>query len=204
VAVVFAGEYGWNTWKLIVPHRRRPSLIAAKYALIIILFALSFTLTAALTTALNLADGALTGDPVPDGVTAAALWDMHSKAALAAISPLLVTIGYASVAAILTRSTIAALVISIVLTTVEQLIFNFGPPLTAQFPAIVWPLYHVLPGHHLANLTEAIRDGASLRQEFLDGRVVDMSWTTSLGILAAWIAALFGATFAAFGRQDIN
>ena len=21
VAVVFAGEYGWNTWKLIVPHR---------------------------------------------------------------------------------------------------------------------------------------------------------------------------------------
>jgi ABC-2 type transport system permease protein len=30
VAVIFAGEYGWNTWKLIVPHRRRTSLIAAK------------------------------------------------------------------------------------------------------------------------------------------------------------------------------
>ena len=26
VAVVFAGEYGWNTWKLIVPHRARDSL----------------------------------------------------------------------------------------------------------------------------------------------------------------------------------
>jgi ABC-2 type transport system permease protein len=31
IAVVFAGEYGWNTWKLIVPHRSRTTLIAAKY-----------------------------------------------------------------------------------------------------------------------------------------------------------------------------
>jgi hypothetical protein len=31
VGVVFAGEYGWNTWKLIVPHRSRSSLIAAKW-----------------------------------------------------------------------------------------------------------------------------------------------------------------------------
>jgi hypothetical protein len=34
--------------------------------------------------------------------------------------------------------------------------------------------------------------------------VVHYSCTASLGILFAWIAALWGATFAAFGRQDIN
>ena len=42
VAVVFAGEYGWNTWKLIVPHRARNSLIAAKYVVALALLALSY------------------------------------------------------------------------------------------------------------------------------------------------------------------
>lgn len=204
VAVIFAGEYGWNTWKLIVPHRRRPSLIAAKYALTILLFALSFVLTAALLTGLNFADDALTGDTVPAGLTAALLLDSHGKAALAAVAPVLVSIAYASLAAILTRSTIAALVIAIVATSLEQIVFGFGPQLYTKFPSIVWPLYHVLPGHHIANLAEFIREGAALERTFPGGLTVDLAWTTSLGILTAWIAALWGATFAAFGRQDIN
>ena len=46
VAVVFAGEYGWNTWKLIVPHRARNSLIAAKYVVALALLACGFALAA--------------------------------------------------------------------------------------------------------------------------------------------------------------
>lgn len=204
VAVVFAGEYGWNTWKLIVPHRRRESLIAAKYALTVSLVAISFVLTAALTTALTLADGVLTGDTVPAGVTAAALWDAHSKAALAAVAPVLMALAYASLAAVLTRSTIAALVIAIVATSIEQLIFGFGPQLSVKFHSLVWPLYHVLPGHHIANLAEFVREGEALKRAFPGGRAVELAWTTSLAALLAWIAALWGATFAAFRRQDIN
>jgi len=204
VAVMFAGEYGWNTWKLIVPHRRRASLIAAKYALTLLLFAISFFLTALLLIVLNFADDALTGDKVPAGLTAALLWDTHSKAALAAVAPVLVAVAYASVAAILTRSTIAALVIAIVATTIEQIVVGFGPQLYTKFPSIVWPLYHGLPGHHIANLAEFIREGEGLKRGFPGGRIVDLSWTTSLAILVAWIAALWGATFAAFRRQDIN
>jgi ABC-type transport system involved in multi-copper enzyme maturation permease subunit len=204
VAVMFAGEYGWNTWKLIVPHRRRTSLIAAKYALTVLLFAISFLLTATLLTGLAFADDALTGDTLPAGLSAASLWEAHSKAALAAVAPVLIAIAYASVAAILTRSTIAALVIAIVATTIEQLIAGFGPQLYTKFPSIVWPLYHVLPGHHLANLAECIREGVALKREFPGGLVVHFSCMASLGILLAWIAALWGATFAAFRRQDIN
>jgi ABC-type transport system involved in multi-copper enzyme maturation permease subunit len=204
VAVVFAGEYGWNTWKLIVPHRRRESLIAAKYALTVSLFPISFVLTAALTTALTLADGVLTGDAVPAGVTPAALWDLHSKAALAAVAPVLMAVAYASLAAVLTRSTIAALVIAIVATSIEQLIFGFGPQLSVKFHSVVWPLYHVLPGHHIANIAECVRDGAALKRTFPGGLVVHYSCAASVGILLAWIAALWGATFATFRRQDIN
>jgi ABC-type transport system involved in multi-copper enzyme maturation permease subunit len=204
VAVLFAGEYGWNTWKLVVPHRRRASLIAAKYALAIILIAISFASTALLATALGFADDLLTGDTIPAGITAAAIWKEQSTAALAAIAPVLIAIGYASLAGVLTRSTIAALVIAIVATTIEQMISNFGPALSLYFPSIVWPLYHVLPGHHIMNLTEFIREGAALRREFPGGRVVDLSWTTSLAVLVAWLVALWGATFAAFRRQDSN
>jgi ABC-2 type transport system permease protein len=204
VAVIFAGEYGWNTWKLIVPHRRRTSLIAAKYALTILLFAISFLLTAALLIGLAFADDALTGDTIPAGLDAAIILDTHGKAALAAVAPVLVAIAYASLAAVLTRSTIAALVVAIVVTTIEQIVVGFGPQLYFKFPSIVWPLYHVLPGHHIANLAEYIREGAALRREFPGGHVVDLGWTTSLGVLFAWLAALCGATFAAFRRQDIN
>jgi hypothetical protein len=204
VAVVFAGEYGWNTWKLIVPHRRRASLIAAKYALIVILFAVSFVLTAALLTGLNLADDALTGDTIPAGLTAAALWDAHSKAALAAVAPVLVAIAYSSFAAILTRSTIAALVVAIVATSIEQIIYGLGPLLSVNFPSIIWPLYHALPGHHIANLADFIREGAALKREFPGGRVVELAWTTSFAVLLAWVGTLCAATFALFGRQDIN
>lgn len=204
VAVVFAGEYGWNTWKLIVPHRRRASLIGAKYALVVLLIVASFALTAALSTGLNFADGLLTADPIPPEIGAAMLWHEHWTAALSALAPVLVAIGYASLAAVLTRSTIAALVVAIVATTIEEILFKFGPPLYLHFPSVVWPLYHVLPGHHLANLTEFIRRGGELSREFPGGQVVHFAWTTSLGILLAWVAALWGATWAVFGRQDIN
>ena len=30
LAVAIAGEYSWNTWKLVVPHRSRTALLAAK------------------------------------------------------------------------------------------------------------------------------------------------------------------------------
>jgi ABC-2 type transport system permease protein len=204
VAVVFAGEYGWNTWKLIVPHRRRASLIAAKYGLTVLLLAMSFLLTAALLTGLSFADDVLTGDTIPAGLTAASLWDAHSKAALAALAPMLIAIAYASLAAVLTRSTIAALVVAIVATSIEQIVYAFGPPLSLNFPSLVWPLYHVLPGHHIANLADFIREGSALKRGFPDGRVVEFGWTTSLFILLAWLAALCGTTFAAFRQQDIN
>jgi ABC-type transport system involved in multi-copper enzyme maturation permease subunit len=203
VAVVFAGEYGWNTWKLIVPHRSRTSLIAAKFALVLGLYAAAFILTALLTLALSWLSNVLTGDALPAGITAAGLWDVHWKAALAASPVFLITVGYASLAAILTRSTIAATVIAFIATTAEQLMFTFGPLLAAKFPALIPPLYHALPGYHLANLTHWISNGAVLERP-LPGGMVAHDWTVSVAVIALWVAALAGGALFAFRRQDIN
>jgi ABC-type transport system involved in multi-copper enzyme maturation permease subunit len=204
VAVVFAGEYGWNTWKLIVPHRSRTSLIGAKFALVLILYAVAFTLTAVLTIVLSWLANVVTANPLPPGISAAGLWTVHWKAALSATPPLLITLGYASCAAVLTRSTIAALVIAFVATTVEQLIFTFGPLLAAKFPTVGPALFHALPGYHLANLGRWIDEGAAVERPFPGGEIVALDWTVSLAVVVLWFAVLTGGALLAFRRQDIN
>lgn len=204
VAVVFAGEYGWNTWKLIVPHRARGSLIAAKYALVFVLLAVSFALTALLSLLGAWAYDLANGDALPAGLTAGAIASVHGKAALAVLPAVLVTMAYTSLAAILTRSTIAALVVSIVAITLEQIVANFGPILSMRFPAIIWPLFHILPGYHLGNLSSWVQEGQALSTDFPNGRTVAHSWSLSLAVVGAWVASLVTAAFAAFKRQDIN
>ena len=204
VAVVFAGEYGWNTWKLIVPHRARAGLLAAKYALVLILFAIAFAIASILFTAGVWTDDVMSGDPMPAGITLAGLAGAHGTAALGAIAPVLVTIGYASLAAILTRSMVGALIVSIIMIAVESLIGGFAPMLAVYLPSAMWALVHFLPGYHLANLATWIEAGEALSMPFPSGAVLALGWTTSLAVVAAWTAGLIGAAFLLFRRQDIN
>jgi ABC-2 type transport system permease protein len=204
IAVVFAGEYGWNTWKLIVPHRSRNALIAAKYGAVLLLFAAAFVLSALISLAGTWADDVLTGDVIPGGITAGGLLRVHGEAALAAFAPFLVTLGYASLASVLTRSTLAGLVIALVAVTAEQLVFAFGPALAMKAPAIAWALYHALPGYHVDNLASWIQHAAPLQTPFPTGSTVALSWPVSLAAVLAWLLLLIGGTFAAFRRQDIN
>jgi ABC-type transport system involved in multi-copper enzyme maturation permease subunit len=204
VALVFAGEYGWNTWKLVVPHRARGSLIAAKYATAFGLLLIAYALAAVISIFANWFIDVLAGDPLPAGITAGGLLAVHGEKALVSLAPALVTMGYASLAAVLTRSTLAAFVIALVATTTEQLFYNFGPMLSLKAPAITWALYHVLPGYHLANLGSWISEGKALVSVFPRSGTLELSWATSLAAAAAWIGGLIGLTFLTFRRQDLN
>lgn len=203
VAVVFAGEYGWNTWKLIVPHRSRHSLIAAKYLVALALIISGFVLGAGLFNLLNWLKDVATGTPIPAGITAGALVRAHGLAALAALAPILLTTAYVSLAAILTRSSVAALVIGLVVTTVEQLFRVFAPALEPFASGLVDGLYQILPGYHLKNLAEWLTTGQVYSVPFPSG-VFAMAPATSLAIIAAWIVGLMALTFRLFRRQDIN
>lgn len=203
VAVVFAGEYGWNTWKLIVPHRARTSLIAAKYAIAFILLAIGFTLAALLFNLFGWLEDVVTGDSIPAGITAGALLKAHGAGALAALPAVLLTMAYVSLAAILTRSTVAALVIGLVVTTVEQLFFNFAPMFEPYAPSLVSTFYQVLPGYHVANAASVISQGRVVEIPFQSG-AFSTSIATSLAMVGAWTFAMVALTFWSFRRQDIN
>ena len=203
VAVVFAGEYGWNTWKLIVPHRSRHSLIAAKYVVAVGLLICGFALGAFLFNLLNWLKDLATGTPIPAGITAGALFKAHGLAFLAVLGPILFSVAYTSLAAILTRSTIAAMVIGLVITTVERLFRFFAPMLESFAPSVIGGLYQVLPSYHLANLAEWLTEGQVLVVPFPSGPF-SMAPGASAAIVAAWTIGFVLLTFRLFRRQDIN
>ena len=203
VAVVFAGEYGWNTWKLIVPHRARTTLIAAKYVVALALLAIGFLAGALVFNLLGWLEDVVSGDPIPSGITAAALLKAHGAGALRALPPLLLTTAYVSLAAIVTRSTVGALVIGLVITTLEQIFTNFAPFMEPYAPSLVGGLYRGLPGYHIANLGDWIVEGQALTVPFPSG-AYSASWEASAAVVAAWIIGLAALTFWTFRRQDIN
>ena len=204
VAIVFAGEYGWNTWKLIVPHRARATLIASKYVVVVGLLYAAFILAALIMTGMSWLEDVLTGDPIPQGITFGALAEAHWIGFVSTLPTVLLTIAVASLAAILTRSTTAALVIGIVAITVEQLIRAFGPALSIYLGSAMELIYQILPGYHLGNLHAWITEGTGQSVPFPSGAMVDYSWSGSLAVIAAWIVGLIGLTFWRFKKQDIN
>jgi ABC-type transport system involved in multi-copper enzyme maturation permease subunit len=204
IAVVFAGEYGWNTWKLIVPHRSRTTLIAAKYAVSLGLLYAAFLAAALIMMGMGWLEDLLTGDPIPEGITAGGLAQAHMQGFLGGLPSVLFTVAFVSMAAIFTRSTVAALVIGIVVVTLEQLFRAFGPVLSLYLPGVVELLYQALPGYHLANLANWASEGSAQMVPFPSGEPIAYGWAASLAIVTAWIAALIALTFLRFRRQDIN
>lgn len=204
VAIVFAGEYAWNTWKLIVPHRARPSLLAAKFAVSVLLLYAAFIAAALLVNLLGWLGDSVRGNPLPEGISAGAIAMAHLQGFATTLPGVLLSAAIAALAAILTRSTAAAIVIGIIVITVEQLFTAFAPVLSLYLPGIVDGMYVALPGYHLGNLTSWMLDGSARIVPFPDGSTIAWGWQGSLAIAGGWIAGLTALSFWCFGRQDIN
>jgi ABC-2 type transport system permease protein len=203
-ALVFAGEYGWNTWKLVVPHAARWKLVGSKYLVALVLLYLAWTATAAISVILQFVKASVAGDAVPQGVTFGAILDGHFTLLLQGVAPLLLTAVYASTAAVLTRSTLAAFIIALVLATLDDVFGKIVRGLSSYgFEWLAVP-YRVLPGYHLENFTSWLREGVGFQLKLASGTIVSYSQTLSLLALIAWIGGLAALTFFWFRRQDIN
>lgn len=202
-ALVFAGEYGWNTWKLIVPARARWQLIAAKWAVSSAFLFLAF-LSADLLGLLGSVVRPLVGGPaIPVGVSLAAVADAHAAAAGHALIPIVYTIAWAGLFAILTTSVLATVILSIALVLLEQLLLPIGMIAYGYAPSLTLMLLQALPLYHLANLV-AWAKGAGLTLPLGAGESLAAGWPTSIVVALAWIGGAGAATLVRFGRQDIN
>jgi ABC-type transport system involved in multi-copper enzyme maturation permease subunit len=194
-ALAFGGEYGWNTWKLVVPHRSRLSLIAAKYVVVVGLLMTAFVLMAALDVAFSVAPSPWRG-PLPGGISVGALFAAHGRDALATLLSTLLSVGYGSAAAILFRSGMGGTITSVVAVIAEGLVMPFAPLLNRS-------LFLALPTYHLNNLTDWITTGRPLLMPLPSG-LLHWDWIQSLAVLALWILGLMAVSTVAFQRQDLN
>lgn len=203
-ALVFAGEYGWNTLKLVLPHTPRWKLVAAKYLVPMALLYAAWLIAAVLTVAAEYAKTALAGLPVPEGVTMATILSGHVTTLLDGVVPLLLTAAYASVLAVFTRSTLAAFIVSLVLITLDELLGKIVSALSGFGMEWLAVPYRLLPSYHLENFASWTQQGVAYKLPLASGAVIEMSQMTSTLAIAAWIGGLVALTFWWFRRQDIN
>jgi ABC-2 type transport system permease protein len=204
VVLVFAGEYGWNTWKLIVPHAGRWKLLTAKYAVSLGLLYLAWIIAAALTVLMMWIKTLSLGDAVPPGVTAARILHMHFQSLVWGLIPVLLTATYASVLAVLTRSTLAAFILSLVMITLDDLLGRIVRMLSHYGMEWLAVPYRMLPSYHLVNFASWAREDVGYQLKLASGAVVACSQVSSFLLLVGWIAGLSALTLLIFRRQDLH
>lgn len=198
-SLVFAGEYGWNTWKLIVPARARWQLIVGKWCI-----AAGFVMLALTACSLLILIGQLMGGPgAPSDLTLTAIAIAHGTAAVNAILPLLYIVTLAGLFAVLTGSLFATVGLSIVMLTMESALLLIALVAHNYAPWLTTTLLKVLPFYHSANFVGAMK-GAPLILPLGSGQTMSFAWQPSAIILAGWIVIIGAGTLVRFARQDLN
>ncbi|HYD05695.1 MAG TPA: hypothetical protein VEC60_08210 [Reyranella sp.] len=196
-AVIFAGDYRWETWRLIAPRNSRTNHMLAKIVLFCVaIFAVMLMLVAV--TLLTTVIGALiNGAPMQ--------WTLGQESnfwlvtlGLFGISCLqLIQAGaVVALASVLTRSLIGALLGTVFLSIVQLAIQG----VVQQQPEI--PLYQILmlPGLSADMLRLHVSGPMAFGQEI----VTPAKALEALASLLLWIVVGYGAALALFQRQDLS
>ncbi|MCC6799070.1 MAG: hypothetical protein IT325_03070 [Anaerolineae bacterium] len=211
-AVMFAGEYQWQTWKSLIPRNRRAALILIKFLALSVFVVVAFALMSVLLTAgmglLRAIAGASYGPEITANVVRAAASDYARSAGLGFLSTLIAA-GYAALAGMLTRSILGGVLVAYGLTIAESLLL-VGLLVAAYFLDFrdIVHVYRFTPGYNLLNLDSWFRTGKSTPFEVAfsanEVLVVQDSAEFSALVIAVWVIGLIGLTVYLFRRQDIT
>ncbi len=210
MAVVIAGEYQWRTWKNIIPRNRRWKLMLTKMLALLSLVMLSFLLTA-LVAALGPSTGARIhgaeyGPTVSFDVFGNYLLDTVRTALIATLS-LAILVGYAAIAAVLTRSILGGLLAGFAFSIVDATSLGMLLFLSNMLdkPDLL-NLFQFTPTYNLGNLHTWLFEGHAQRA-ISDGvpfLTAEPSFWASLLIILIWIILLTGLPLWLFERQEIT
>ena len=207
MAVVFAGEYEWDTWKNIIPRSPRVRLILAKYIVLTSLVVASVLLTGLLSAGgfaithkiINMNYGPeLSWGAISDFLVA------YGQQFLLGLLSLLILVGFAALAAILTRSILGGLLASLGLSVIEPMSLGLLLFVRAiiNAPKII-NLYMLAPSFHIDNARSWFLLDIPLVASYMPANT-EISLGLSLGYLAVWAFGLTGLAVYLFQRQDIT
>lgn len=207
MAVAFAGEYAWGTYRNVLPRAHRIAVLAAKTAALVLVLSTSFLVTSILTPvgfAIMRSKAGLDYGPALTGQSLADFAVRYGQELLLGVLGLLVLAGFASFAAILTRSILGGLLASFGLSVLEPMSFA-GLALVSRlfdWPTVV-ELYRFTASYNLDNARAWFLDGHAFQSPLVEITSAP-SLAGSLLILIVWIALLLVASAWIFNRQDIG
>jgi hypothetical protein len=207
-AVLFAGEYQWNTWKAIVPRSRRVPLILVKFVTVALFIVFAFALMSILLTLgmgmVSLATGASYGPALGRDVLTEFAQDYGLQMLYAFISTIIAA-GYASLAAMITRSILGSAITGIIASIGETMLI-LPLYLIASLLGKDWILhiYRFIPGINLLNLFAWLNGETPGGLEMPSGEVIVDSQLFAEVVLACWVIGLVALTAYTFQRQDIS
>lgn len=210
MAVMFAGEYEWKTWKNLIPRSRRHRLILTKMAALVLIVSSSFVILSAIPlVGQNLGCRLLGGASGPP-VNLSALGEFtrnYLQQAMLGVTSLLIMAGWAALGALLTRSILGALLVSFGASLLDPLmigVLSIARNLL-NLPRLT-DLYLLTTSYNLDNLRTWFASGRLLMGLTPDSDLFTSAPNAagSLLILAAWVGGLAALAVAIFRRQDIT
>jgi ABC-type transport system involved in multi-copper enzyme maturation permease subunit len=206
-AVVFAGEYQWGTWKNIAPRNNRLILLISKGTVATLTVVTSILITAPISAGGQSILCKIGGTFYGPAISAAVLGDFLGKfllKSLIGLSVLLMILGFAALASILSRSVLGGFLGGFGFSLVE--LFSLGILILLgnilNKPDLV-NFYRFMPGYNIENLQSWFFHGVGYGGELL-GMAVEIPQWQSLAVMAAWIIIPFAIAIYAFRRQDIT
>lgn len=207
MAVVFAGEYQWGTWKNLVPRSSRPALILAKYCTLTAFIMLALFITSLLSALGQGLGHAMIGEAYGPELNAASLIEFaptYVQYALLALISLVILAGFAALSALLTRSILGGLLAGFGFSVVEpmslMLLYLVGKLLAR--PEVI-NLYQYTPTYNLDNLRSWFaQQGAATAP--LAGFTAQPGMGFSLVMLVIWMLGLVSLSLLIFHQQDIS
>ena len=207
MAVGFAGEYQWGTWRNILPRNRRPMLIVSKLVILITIVMLTLFLTSLI---IGVGWGIchrihdLPYGPAWSGEVLVDFLKSYAQTILIGLISLMILGGYAALSAMVTRSILGGLLLGFFFSVVDAM--SLGALLffrrLLDIPELT-NLYQYTPTYNMDNLRYWFFHG-SANTVVASGFTAEPSMGTSFAILIMWVIGLVSLAILVFQRQDIT
>jgi ABC-type transport system involved in multi-copper enzyme maturation permease subunit len=207
MAVMFAGEYQWGTWRFVLPRASRSRVLLAKFITATAIVSLSYLLTSLITVLGRILVNRVIEHPYGPALSPGVLVDflvLYAQHLLIGLLALLILAGFAALSSLLTRSILGGLLASFGLSVVEPmslvLLLVLGRILDRPE---IGNLYQYSVSYNLDNARAWFLHGQAIAAP-LAGFTAEYSLAGSLLALVVWVLILFGLSALIFGRQDVT
>ena len=207
MAVGFAGEYQWGTWKNILPRNLRPNLIVSKLVILIAIVMLTMIATSLIvgvgwSVAHHIHE--LPYGPEWSWEVLIDFLKLYAQMMLIGIFSLMILGGFAALSAMVTRSILGGLLLGFFFSVIDAM--SLGGLLflrkLLEVPELT-NLYQYTPTYNMDNLHYWFIHG-SANTVVVPGFTAEPSMGTSFAILIIWLIGLVGLAILIFQRQDIT